>query len=156
MRIFPPVMPIDVTSNSSKECWMGVFVRGGMWKRGLIAWFFFLPLSEAMAARELAESERDEALDALARTAVERDEALSSGHRADVPATVPGASAERDEGVLEMRFEDAPRAVSTEAPAASMLASERDEALERCAVLETELGSLHARVHDLLERLEEL
>lgn len=113
-------------------------------------------LSEAMAARELAEAERDEALDALARTAVERDEALSSGHRADVPATVPGASAERDEGVLEMRFEDAPRAVSTEAPAASMLASERDEALERCAVLETELGSLHARVHDLLERLEEL
>ena len=113
-------------------------------------------LSEAMAARELAEAERDEALDALARTAVERDEALSSGHRADVPATVPGASAERDEGVLEMRFDDVPRAVPPEAPAASMLASERDEALERCAVLETELGSLHARVHDLLERLEEL
>ena len=63
MRIFPPVMPIDVTSNSSKECWMGVFVRGGMWKRGLIAWFFFLPLSEAMAATEVAYRAAESRLD---------------------------------------------------------------------------------------------
>ena len=63
MRVFPPMMPIDVTSNSSKECWMGVFVRGGMWKRGLIAWFFFLPLSEAMAATEVTYRAAESRLD---------------------------------------------------------------------------------------------
>ena len=42
---------------------MGVFVRGGMWKRGLIAWFFFLPLSEAMAATEVTYRTAESRLD---------------------------------------------------------------------------------------------
>ncbi|MEZ7861384.1 MAG: hypothetical protein QMB40_03215 [Aeromonadaceae bacterium] len=42
---------------------MGVFVRGGMWKRGLIAWFFFLPLSEAMAATQVAYRAAESRLD---------------------------------------------------------------------------------------------
>ena len=42
---------------------MGVFVRGGMWKRGLIAWFFFLPLSEAMAATEVTYRAAESRLD---------------------------------------------------------------------------------------------
>jgi len=114
-------------------------------------------LSEAIAARELAESERDEALDALARAAVERDEALASKGARDDAARDSVEGGEGEEAVLEMRFDAVPESdPPVEVPATSALASERDEALERCAALETELGSLRSRVHGLLERLEEL
>lgn len=113
-------------------------------------------LSEALAARELAEAERDEALDALARAAVERDEAQASGKTSDPGASAPQDGAERDEDALEMRFDNAPESDPPAVVPASALASERDEARERCAALETELGNLRARLHGMLERLEEL